>query len=406
MALDMTFAEGAGLGWLRPDRDAAVALTERPAQALMAQAEALTLEGWGRDVSYSRKVFIPLTHLCRDVCHYCTFAKAPRVLKAPFLTIQQCVEIANQGKAAGCKEALFTLGDQPELRYAAARQWLDQNGYASTLDYLFTAAKAVFEQTGLLPHLNPGVMSASDFARQRKVSVSMGLMLETASARLTEKGMPHHGSPDKIPARRIETLRAAGEARVPMTTGLLIGIGETREERIEALLALRDLNDAHGHIQEIIIQNFKAKPDTRMADAPEPPLDEHLWTIAAARLIFGPAMSLQAPPNLQPDELQALIRAGINDWGGVSPVTPDHVNPEAPWPHLEALGNSTQDAGRHLVERLAIGPRYVEDAARWLDKGMIKPVLRAADSFGFARSESWNAGAGDAPPVPDLRAQQ
>ena len=391
MALDVTNARELD-AWTRPDRGAALALVAQHSTSMIAEAEALTLQGWGRDVSYSRKVFIPLTHLCRDVCHYCTFAKAPRAVKAPFLTIEQCVDIAKQGRAAGCKEALFTLGDQPELRYAAAKTWLDDNGYASTLDYLFYAAKAVCEQTGLMPHLNPGVMTREDFERLRTVAVSMGIMLETASDRLSEKGMPHHGSPDKVPARRIETLKAAGEARVPMTTGLLIGIGETRQERIDSLLAIRDLNEAHGHIQEIIIQNFKAKPDTRMADAPEPSLEEHLWTVAATRLIFGPIMSVQAPPNLQPDELAALIRAGVNDWGGVSPVTPDHVNPEAPWPHLDALAETTRKAGRHLIERLAIGSPYVRKADSWVDPGFVKPVLRAADSFGFARGESWNPG--------------
>lgn len=391
MALDVTNARELD-AWMRPDRASALKLVARDSTSMMAEAEALTLHGWGRDVSYSRKVFIPLTHLCRDVCHYCTFAKAPRAVKSPFLTIEQCVDIAKQGRAAGCKEALFTLGDQPELRYAAAKEWLDENGYASTLDYLFHAAKAVFEHTGLLPHLNPGVMSREDFERLRTVSVSMGIMLETASDRLSEKGMPHHGSPDKVPARRIETLNAAGQARVPMTTGLLIGIGETREERVDALLAIRDLNDAHGHIQEIIIQNFKAKPDTRMKDAPEPPLEEHLWTVAATRLIFGPSMSVQAPPNLQPDELAALVRAGVNDWGGVSPVTPDHVNPEAPWPHLDALAETTRKAGRHLIERLAIGSPYVRKVEAWVDAGFVKPVLRAADSFGFARAESWSPG--------------
>ena len=391
MALDVTNARELD-AWTRPDRAAALALVAQDSTSMNAAAEALTLQGWGRDVSYSRKVFIPLTHLCRDVCHYCTFAKAPRAVKAPFLTIEQCVDIAKQGRAAGCKEALFTLGDQPELRYAAAKTWLYDNGYASTLDYLFYAAKAVCEQTGLMPHLNPGVMTREDFERLRTVAVSMGIMLETASDRLSEKGMPHHGSPDKVPARRIETLKAAGEARVPMTTGLLIGIGETREERIDSLLAIRDLNEAHGHIQEIIIQNFKAKPDTRMADAPEPSLEEHLWTVAATRLIFGPTMSVQAPPNLQPDELAALIRAGVNDWGGVSPVTPDHVNPEAPWPHLDALAETTRKAGRHLIERLAIGSPYVRKADSWVDPGFVKPVLRAADSFGFARGESWSPG--------------
>lgn len=370
-------------------------------RTLIEEAEALTLEGHGRIVTYSRKVFIPLTQLCRDVCHYCTFAKAPRALASPYLTAEQALEIALAGAAAGCKEALFTLGDKPELRYAAARRFLSERGYTSTLDYLGAVAREVHARTGLLPHLNPGVMSRTEIERLRPVSVSMGLMLETTSARLSARGGPHWGSPDKAPAARLATLEAAGEAAVPFTTGLLIGIGETRRERIEALVAIRSLHQRLGHIQEIIIQNFCAKPGTRMASAPEPTLDEQLWTIAAARILFGPAMSIQAPPNLRPGALAALIRAGINDWGGVSPVTPDHVNPEAPWPHLATLAAETAVAGRVLRERLAITPPYARaPGGAWLDASVRTSVVRRVDSNGRAREDRWFAGAGD--PVPEF----
>jgi FO synthase len=366
-------------------------------------AESLTLEGFGETVTYSRKVFIPLTQLCRDVCHYCTFAKAPRRLKGAYLSAEEVIAVAEAGKAADCKEALFTLGDKPELRYAAARRALDAAGMATTLDYLERMARLVLEQTGLLPHLNPGVMETADLLKLRAVSASMGLMLESASERLCERGGPHFGSPDKAPARRLATLRAAGELAIPMTTGLLIGIGETRRERIESLLALREIQDAHGHIQELIIQNFKAKPDTKMAQAPEPALEEQLWTVAVTRLLFGPNMSIQAPPNLQPNELDSLIRAGVNDWGGVSPVTPDHVNPEAPWPHLVDLARSTAAAGRDLVERLAIVPRYATRPEKWTDAAITSRVRRLSDSRGFARPDRWFAGSGT--PLPPIAAR-
>lgn len=373
-------------------------LADAPTAALMDISERVTLAGHGRTVTYSRKVFIPLTKLCRDVCHYCTFAKAPRALGSPYLELEQVLDIAHAGKSAGCKEALFTLGDQPERRYPTARRWLDAHGYETTLDYLETAAHAVHAETGLLPHLNPGVMSLEDIAKLRRVSVSMGLMLESSSERLTKPGGPHWGSPDKHPAMRLATIEAAGIHAVPFTTGLLIGIGETRLERLQSLLALRDLHDRHGHIQEIIIQNFRAKPGTRMASAPEPDIDEQLWTIAVARLLFGPAMTIQAPPNLQPDGLAALLRAGVNDWGGVSPVTPDHVNPEAPWPHLAFLAKQTEAAGRHLTERLAIGPAYVRDIERWVDKSMQGAARRAVDAQGRAYDGDWHAGCGQ--PLP------
>jgi FO synthase len=384
----------------RPDAARAAPLIAAQAADLMAVAESVTLAGFGETVSYSRKVFIPLTQLCRDVCHYCTFAKAPRSLKAPFLTADEVLEIARAGHAAHCKEALFTLGDKPEARYSVARKTLEATGAASTLEYLERMARLVLEQTGLLPHLNPGVMDAAELQRLRPVSASMGLMLESAAERLCERGGPHFGSPDKLPARRLATLKAAGELRIPMTTGLLIGIGETRRERLDSLLALRELHDAHGHLQELIIQNFRAKPGTKMAAAPEPALEEQLWTIAVARLLFGPSMSIQAPPNLQPQELEQLIRAGINDWGGVSPVTPDHVNPEAPWPHLTDLKCSTAAAGRDLVERLAIGPKYAAQPGAWTDPAITPRVRRLSDSRGFARPDSWYAGSGrELPPA-------
>ncbi|HMI36161.1 MAG TPA: bifunctional FO biosynthesis protein CofGH [Steroidobacteraceae bacterium] len=385
----------------RPDASEALAwLPEAPAADLLPLAESLTLAGFGETVTYSRKVFIPLTQLCRDVCHYCTFAKAPRRLKSAYLSAEDVLAIARAGKAADCKEALFTLGDKPEVRYAAARTALDAAGALSTLDYLARMAKLVLEETGLLPHLNPGVMDAADLRRLRPVSVSMGLMLESASDRLCERGGPHFGSPDKVPARRLATLRAAGELGIPMTTGLLIGIGETRRERVESLLALRTLHEAHGHLQELIIQNFKAKPGTKMADASEPPIEEQLWTVAVARLLFGPGMSIQAPPNLRPEGLASLVRAGINDWGGVSPVTPDHVNPEAPWPHLEDLARATHAAGRDIVERLALVPAYAAQPEVWTDPNITRRVRRFSDSRGFARPDRWYSGAGcELPPI-------
>lgn len=367
--------------------------------ALIEAAGTVRDAGFGTAVSYSRKVFIPLTHLCRDVCHYCTFAEPPKRGEAAYMTIEQVLETARRGAAAGCTEALFTLGDKPELRYRAAREALAGFGQASTLDYLFEAAGATFAETGLIPHLNPGLMGLDDLVRLKTVSGSMGIMLETSSERLSERGGPHFGSPDKLPAARLETIRLAGEAGVPFTSGLLIGIGETRLERIEAMLALRDLHDRYGHIQEIIIQNFAAKAGTKMKDAPEPDLNDHLWTIAVARLVFGATMSIQAPPNLARGTLGQFIAAGINDWGGVSPVTPDYVNPEAPWPHIEILERATEAAGKHLVQRMPVYPSYIRNAEKWLAPVFRKPVLEAVDTYGFVRADRWSPGRGDAIPV-------
>jgi FO synthase len=374
-------------------------LLDASLEELCAEARALREEGHGRLVTYSPKVFIPLTTLCRDVCHYCTFARPPRRGERAYMSIEEVLEIARAGAAAGCREALFTLGDKPEIRYRVARAELAGLGCSSTLEYLGRAASAVLEETGLLPHLNPGVMSAADLAALRPVSASMGIMLETVSDRLSARGGPHFGSPDKVPAVRLETLQAAGEARIPFTTGILIGIGETRPERIEALLAIRELGERHGHVQEVIVQNFRAKPGTRMAEAPEPSLDELLWTIAVARILLGPSWHVQAPPNLSYDDFPRLLDAGIDDWGGVSPVTIDHVNPEAPWPELQRLRAATESRGLALAPRLPVYPEWIDGA--WIDPAVMPAVLRASDSLGLAREDSWSPGeSGRVPFVP------
>ena len=372
---------------------------QAPLDALLARASRLRDYGHGDVLSYSRKVFIPLTHLCRDVCHYCTFATTPRKGRRAYLSAGQVLEIARAGERAGCHEALFTLGDKPEMRYRVAREELARLGHPTTLSYLAEMCALVLRETKLLPHVNPGVMSRDEIAMLRKVSVSQGIMLENVSARLTERGGAHFGSPDKAPELRLETLRQAGELKVPFTTGILIGIGETRAERIDSLLAIRALHEEYGHIQEVIIQNFRAKAATKMAGAAEPDLDDLMWTLAMARIIFGPAMNLQAPPNLTPDSYAKLIAAGLNDWGGVSPVTPDHVNPEMPWPEIERLRAHTENAGKVLVERLAVYPAYVRDVSRWQDQALAVRVLQAVDGEGFARTDDWSPGQTGAPPV-------
>lgn len=361
-------------------------------------------QGFNNVVTYSRKVFIPLTHLCRDVCHYCTFAQVPRKVKAPYMSVDEVLEIARHGAEMGCKEALFTLGEKPELRYKAAREALDEMGFESTVDYLEHVARRVLEETGLLPHLNPGNLTPEELARLRAISPSMGIMMESTSNRLTEKGMPHYGSPDKVPEVRLETLVEAGRQKVPFTTGILIGIGETRRERIESLLDIRAIHERYGHIQEIIVQNFRAKPETKMANAPEPDLNELLWTIACARILFGANMSIQAPPNLSPGVLPQLVHAGINDWGGVSPLTPDFVNPEAPWPHLDDLTRETASTGKYLHERLTIYPSYARDLDSWADPSLHDQLLMLIDAEGFPRTDSWCPGDEDNPPAEVLDA--
>jgi FO synthase len=380
-------------------------LEEAPLAELTDAAGRLRDDGHGRHISYSRKVFIPLTHLCRDVCHYCTFAQRPRAGRSVYLTPDEVLAIASAGAAAGCTEALFTLGDKPELRYRAARDALDALGHDTTIDYLQAMCALVLRETGLLAHANPGVMSRSEMAGLRTVSASQGVMLESLSARLCEPGGVHYGSPDKRPEARLEALRLAGELRVPFTTGILIGIGETRAERLEALFAIRDLHRRFGHVQEVIIQNFRSKSGTKLAGAAEPDLDDLLWSIAAARLIMGPAMNIQAPPNLSPGVYPRLIAAGINDWGGISPVTTDHVNPEAPWPAITELAEHTAAAGKLLVHRLPIYPSYLRDLATWSAPEVASQVRRLSDAEGLARDDEWAAGTRIAPRMPAIHAR-
>lgn len=381
--------------------EAAVLLAARGEQldellAAAARVRDAGLVGEGRPgvVTYSRKVFIPLTRLCRDRCHYCTFATVPHRLPAAYLERDEVLEIARAGAAAGCKEALFTLGDRPEIRWPAAREWLDARGYDSTLDYVRACAVAVLEETGLLPHLNPGVLSWEELTRLKPVAPSMGMMLETTATRLwSEPGGPHYGSPDKEPAVRLRTLTDAGRVGVPFTTGILIGIGENRTERADAIFAIRAAARAHGHVQETIVQNFRAKPDTAMANDADADLDDLAATIAVARLVLGPRMRLQAPPNLVGDEFALMLRAGIDDWGGVSPVTADHVNPERPWPAIEELARRSAAAGFTLRERLTAYPRYVLAGSPWIDTRLLGHVAALADpDTGLARPDAVVAG--------------
>ena len=370
------------------------ALHEAPLDDLLAAAR--ERRRGGGLVTYSPKVFIPLTTLCRDVCGYCTFARPPRRGERAFMSEDEVLAIARAGAAAGCTEALFTLGDKPEHRYKVAREELAALGCESTLEYLGRVAKLVLDETGLLPHLNPGVMNRDELAALRPVSASMGIMLETVADRLTAKGGPHWASPDKLPARRLETIELAGQLRIPFTSGILIGIGETRAERLDALRALAELHVRHGHLQEVIVQNFRAKPGTRMASHPEPSLEDHLWTIAAARLLLPADVAVQAPPNLAYDDFPRLLDAGIDDWGGVSPVTIDHVNPEAPWPDLVRLGQATRSRLLNIAARLPVYPGHV--GPEWLDQQVLPHVLRASDALGLAREDGWHPGEAGAVP--------
>jgi FO synthase len=370
------------------------ALLEAPLDDLLAAA--CERRRGGGLVTYSPKVFIPLTTLCRDVCGYCTFARPPRRGERAYLSEDEVLAIARAGAAAGCTEALFTLGDKPELRYKVARAELAELGCETTLEYLGRIAKLVLEETGLLPHLNPGVMTSEELAALRPVSASMGIMLETVSDRLAAKGGPHWASPDKLPERRLETIERAGELRIPFTSGILIGIGETRAERLEALEALRELHERHGHLQEVIVQNFRAKPGTRMALHAEPSLGDHLWTIAAARLLLPEDVAVQAPPNLAYGDFPRLLDAGIDDWGGVSPVTIDHVNPEAPWPDRDRLEAATRSRGLELAPRLPAYPRFL--SGEWVDPVVLPHVLRASDSLGLSREDGWHPGEAGAVP--------
>jgi FO synthase len=343
-------------------------------------------------ITYSRKVFIPLTRLCRDRCAYCTFVTVPGKLDSPYLSPDEVIKIASDGAELDCKEALFTLGDRPEARWKQAREWLDAHGYDDTLSYVRAMAIRVLEETGLLPHLNPGVLTWQDFQRLKPVAPSMGMMLETTSRRLfTERGGAHFGSPDKDPAVRLRVLEDAGRSSVPFTTGILIGIGETLPERADSIFAIRQVAREYGGIQEVIVQNFRAKPDTKMRAVPDADLADLAATIAVTRLVLGPSARIQAPPNLIGDEYQRILAAGIDDWGGVSPLTPDHVNPERPWPQIDELAGQTAAAGYELTERLTIYPGYIREP--WLDPRLAGHVAALADpATGLARAGAQPSG--------------
>jgi 7,8-didemethyl-8-hydroxy-5-deazariboflavin synthase CofG subunit len=344
---------------------------QAPLAELLSAATELRAHGKGNVITFSKKVFIPLTTLCRDYCSYCTFRKDPGQPGAHFMTADEVLALAERGRQAGCKEALFSLGDQPEKIFPEAREFLSRQGYSRTLDYLAAMCELVLEKTGLLPHANPGVMDRAALIRLKDSNASVGLMLENVSPRLMRDGLPHAKAPDKVPALRLRTIEEAGKLSMAFTTGILIGIGETMEERIDSLFAIRTLHEKYGHIQEVIIQNFRAKPDIPMAAHPEPPLEDMLRTIALARLILGPQMNVQAPPNLSYDDFPRLLEAGINDWGGISPVTKDFINPEAAWPQITRLQAETERRGFVLRERLAIYSEFLPQ-----DK-FLSPRIRA-----------------------------
>ena len=369
-------------------------LASAPLSDLLREARARRDARYGTRTTYSPKVFVPLTQLCRDRCGYCTFAKPPARLPAPYVPLDEVLEVARAGAAAGCHEVLFTLGEQPELRYPSAAAWLGEHGYSDTVDYLVTACRAVRDEVGLLAHANAGALHEADLARLRPVTASQGMMLETLRSGLA----CHRGSPDKTPARRLATLEAAGRLAIPFTTGILVGIGESRADRLAALEAIAAAHARYGHVQEVIVQNFLAKPGTAMQGAPPCPDDEHLWSIAAARIVLADEIHVQAPPNLS-DDFGRLLAAGIDDWGGVSPVTPDHVNPERTWPTLERLREVTEHEGHTLAPRLTIYPEHAADPTRWLDEEMRFAVLDHADAELLGRDlEAWYSGGDGLPP--------
>lgn len=340
----------------------------------------------GRTITYSRKVFIPLTNLCRDQCAYCTFARLPGDPKAHTMTPEEVLAVARAGRTAGCKEALFSLGDKPERRYPEYREWLDRRGLRSTIDYLRTMSQLVFEETGLLPHANPGVLSEEEMLELQPVNASMGMMLESTSRRLLARGEAHYRCPDKVPELRLTALETAGKLGIPFTTGILIGIGETLDERVDSLFAIREIQEKYGHIQEVIVQNFRAKPDTLFARKNEPDVLDLARTAAVARLILGDSVNLQVPPNLSPDGYGFLLRSGINDWGGISPVTRDFINPEMAWPQIERLRSVTSAEDFELRERLAAYPEYVRSSG-WVPEHLRQHALGWLDASGMVRPD-------------------
>lgn len=373
------------------DTPSALSQPPQSLEELMAEARRIRDAHWGRKVTYSRKVFVPLTNMCRDTCGYCTFVKHPSSPEARIMTPEQVLAEARRGEREGCKELLFSLGEKPELRYEEARKGLARLGYDRLTDYLRDMCALVLEETTLLPHVNAGTLTDEELENLRPVSASMGMMLETVSRRLMRKGEAHHACPDKTPIQRLRTLERAGERRVPFTTGLLIGIGETWEERLEALEAIEASHRRHGHIQEVIIQNFQRKPDIAMAMHPEPSLDDMLRTIAAARIILSPEISLQAPPNLSARHI-AYLEAGINDWGGISPVTIDYINPQHEWPEIDRLARACAEAGFELRERLTVYPRYLLEGGSFLNPNMLTRASAMADAAGLARGQVLGGG--------------
>jgi 7,8-didemethyl-8-hydroxy-5-deazariboflavin synthase CofG subunit len=397
MALRGLAAVERAAGGRTPSADEAVTLLAAPASLmpdLLSAAAAARDRGRGRRITFSAKVFVPLTNLCRDYCGYCTFRRDPGDPGALTMTPEQVLALAHAGERLGAKEALFSLGDRPEALFPEYRQFLRRMGHRTTLDYLRAVSALVVSETGLLPHANPGVMGERDLASLREVNVSMGIMLETASERLLGRGLAHDRAPDKVPARRLRTIALAGKLSIPFTTGILIGIGETHAERVEALLAIRDLHERYGHIQEVIVQNFRRKPGIPMRDHPEPEMDDLLRTAAVARLLLGPDMNIQVPPNLSDADFARLPEAGINDWGGVSPLTPDHINPERPWPGLAALRRVTERAGLELRERLAVYPEYAA-RSEFVHEALRPRVRGLVDTDGLVRGDlerwrTWN----------------
>jgi 7,8-didemethyl-8-hydroxy-5-deazariboflavin synthase CofG subunit len=354
-------------------------------ETLLATAAELRDRHKGRTVTFSPKVFVPLTNLCRDFCGYCTFRKAPDEAGAKTMTLEEVLRVVQQGKSLGCTEVLFSLGDKPEAIYPEMKSFLNERGHQRTLDYLYEACRVVLEETGLLPHSNPGVMGHGDLVRLKAVNPSIGLMLESVSERLLLPGGAHDNAPDKKPVVRLHTLEMAGKLRIPFTTGILIGIGESWADRIDSLIAIRELHERYGHIQEVIVQNFRSKPTIPMRDHPDPTKEDMSKTIALARLIFGGEMNIQAPPNLTPDGYELYLEAGINDWGGVSPLTPDFINPEAPWPTLQALRQKSAEAGFELKARLSIYPEYIRQGDKFLFAPLIPIIERLADTDGLAK---------------------
>ncbi len=388
MGLGPILRRAAGGGGVTPEEAARlIRIPDEGLADLLGAATALRDLGKGRTVTYSRKVFVPLTNYCRDYCRYCTYRKDPGDPEGWFLTPDEVLRVARAGARLGCKEALFSLGDKPEAAFPEVRDILRRLGHRTTLEYLAAVCATVARETPLFPHANPGLMGRADLRRLRESNVSVGLMLESASDRLLRPGGAHDDAPDKVPALRLKTMEAAGRLRMAFTTGILIGIGETWEERAEALAAIRAMHERYGHIQEVIIQNFRAKPDIPMRDAPEPTAADMARTIAVARLLLGPAMNIQAPPNLTPAEYRIYLHAGINDWGGVSPLTIDYINPEAPWPKLTELHAVTEGEGFRLRERLALYPEFIGREG-FLAPALAEKVRAAVDADGYPPTES------------------